>query len=400
MEKSRKILIFSTAYYPFVGGAEVAIKEITDRLKGDFEFDLITAKMDSNLPTIEKIGNVLVHRVGLGYKTFDKLWLALFGSKKASKLHKEKKYDLAWSMMASQASIATAKFKIKNPEVKLVLTMQEGDEEEHLKRYAFDSDFLYQLFIRPLHLLVFKKADFGTAISNYLIERMRKNGMTVPIKLIPNGVDIKSFKLEAFSLEERRKIRAELGLKEKDVALITTSRLVAKNGVGDAIEALKFLPENIKFVILGDGELKEKLQKLAKDIGVSKMVIFKGYVSHNEIPKYLKACDIFVRASLSEGMGNSFLEAMAAKLPVIGTPVGGIVDFLYDPSFQAGTDQTGYFCKPGNPQSVAEAVKRVISDENKSQVIENAYNMVLEKYDWGLIAKRTKEFFCKFDIFS
>ena len=158
----QKILIFSTAYCPFVGGAEVAVKEITDRIV-DTQFDLITAKLDRKLPSIEKIGNINVYRVGFGFKTLDKLWLALFGHRKAAKLYKEKKYDVVWSMMASQASIAAAKFKIKESKPKLILTMQEGDEEEHLKRYVLGVNFLYRWLIKPLHLLVFQKADFGTA---------------------------------------------------------------------------------------------------------------------------------------------------------------------------------------------------------------------------------------------
>src|SRR3989344_6357444 len=60
----KKILIFSLAYYPnAVGGAEVAIKEKTDRMP-DIEFHMITLRFDSTLPLVEKVGNVLVHRIG------------------------------------------------------------------------------------------------------------------------------------------------------------------------------------------------------------------------------------------------------------------------------------------------------------------------------------------------
>jgi glycosyltransferase involved in cell wall biosynthesis len=184
-------------------------------------------------------------------------------------------------------------------------------------------------------------------------------------------------------------------LKEKDIALITTSRLTIKNGIGDVIKALPKLPENIKFIIFGEGELESELKKLARNLGlstetavVSDRVIFKGFVPHAEMPKYLKACDIFIRASLSEGFGNSFIEAMACKMPVIATPVGGIVDFLKE-------NGTGYFCEPQNPESIIKAVEKVISDPNKNQIIENAYNMVKEKYDWNLITKQITEVFNK-----
>ena len=60
-----RILIFSTAYFPLVGGAEVAVKEITDRLS-ELEFVMLTAKLKPELPNIEKIGNVEVHRIGKG----------------------------------------------------------------------------------------------------------------------------------------------------------------------------------------------------------------------------------------------------------------------------------------------------------------------------------------------
>ena len=57
MDNKKKILIFSTTYHPFVGGAEVAVKEITDRLGDEYDFDMVTLKFDRNLPDYEKIGN-------------------------------------------------------------------------------------------------------------------------------------------------------------------------------------------------------------------------------------------------------------------------------------------------------------------------------------------------------
>ena len=60
-----KILIFSLAYQPFVGGAEVAIKEITDRLGGEFDFDMITANLDGRQKEFEHLGNINVYRISL-----------------------------------------------------------------------------------------------------------------------------------------------------------------------------------------------------------------------------------------------------------------------------------------------------------------------------------------------
>jgi glycosyltransferase involved in cell wall biosynthesis len=381
VEKTKKILIFSTAYYPFVGGAEVAVKEITDRIS-DTQFDLITAKFKRSLPKFEKIGNVNVYRLGVDVSILDKLFLPFCGALFALKLNKKNHYDFFWCIMATFASGAAYianKISFEKP-VPIILTLQEGDSEEHFKKRWFG-------LIDSSWALALKNTKILTVISSYLGNRAREFGYQGEIKIIPNGVDVNKFKSELLK-EEKIKIRKELGLKENDIALITASRLVLKNGVGDVIKALPKLEQNIKFVILGEGGLKEKLQKLAKDLGVSERVIFKGFVSHNEMPKYLKACDIFIRPSLSEGMGNSFIEAMAARISVIATPVGGITDFVKE-------NETGYFCEPENPESIAEVVKKVISDPNKNKIIENAYSMVLEKYDWDKIAGSMKEIFYK-----
>jgi glycosyltransferase involved in cell wall biosynthesis len=114
--------------------------------------------------------------------------------------------------------------------------------------------------------------------------------------------------------------------------------------------------------------------------GVEERVLFLGHVPHAEMPKYLKISDIFIRPSLSEGMGNSFIEAMCAGLPVIATSVGGIPDFLKD-------RETGLFCEVGNPESIAERIKELIGDPMlKEKLVLNSQKMVREKYDWSLVA--------------
>lgn len=379
MRKSSKILIFSTAYYPFVGGAEVAIKEITDRIS-DIQFDLITAKLSPNLPSTEKIGNVNVHRIGLGLPLLDKLLLPFCGAVVTLSLNRKNNYDYFWCVMASFASGAAyianiLRFWKPNP---VILTLQEGDSEEHFR-------FRWFGLINLSWKLALKNSKILTAISSYLAGRARKFGYKGEINVIPNGVDVNKFKIE-ISKEDRTRIRERLKIKENDIILITTSRLVEKNGIGDVIKALTKISANIKFLIFGDGKLKPKLQNLAQTLNVSDRVNFLGHVSHDELTKYLKSCDIFIRPSLSEGMGNSFIEAMAAGIPVIATPVGGIVDFLQE-------EETGYFCRPQNPENIARTVEKVISDSDRDRIIKNAREMVLEKYDWNKIVDQMRKVF-------
>jgi glycosyltransferase involved in cell wall biosynthesis len=101
----------------------------------------------------------------------------------------------------------------------------------------------------------------------------------------------------------------------------------------------------------------------------------------------LKISDVFVRPSLSEGLGNAFLEAMAASIPVIGTPVGGIPDFLKD-------EETGLFCEVGNPEDIAQKIEKLVFDDSlRKRIIENGLELVKEKYDWGFIAAQYIELY-------
>ncbi len=411
MENPKKILIFSTAYYPkFVGGAEVAVKEITDKLSpNEYEFHLITLRLDKHLPKEEKIGNIFVYRIGFVGKMkesadslkfplhYNKYLFPFLSAYKALQLLKTHYFSLNWAIMANYSGFGALFFKLLKPKIPFLLTLQEGDpinyiENESLQVGSGSFKISVGFFMYPIFKMIFKKANTIQAISNYLAEWGKKMGFKNEPVVVPNGVNVEKFKIELLR-DERLRIRGEIGLKDQDIGLITTSRLVIKNGVGDVIKALPKLTENIKFVIFGEGYLEKELKNLAKKLDVSNRVIFKGFVSHDEMPKYLKTCDIFIRPSLSEGFGNSFIEAMACKIPVIATPVGGIVDFLADdPSTPLGA-RTGYFCQPENLESIVEAIKRVIDDPQKNSIIENAYNMVLEKYDWNLIASQMKEIF-------
>ena len=402
--KAKKILIFSTAYFPFVGGAEVAVKAITDRIS-DIEFSMITARMDFKLPKFERLGHIDVYRVGIGWPIFDKLWLAFRGAGVAQKLHKKNRYDAIWSIMASFGGLAARVFKKKNPDIKFLLTLQEGDNLVEVERKV--------RLIRRWFKNIFTSADYIQAISNYLADWAKKMGAVCPIEVVPNGVNIKKFSIDDFRLTIND-FKRKLGIGEDEKVVITVSRLVKKNGVEDLIEAISQLspPRRdpvhykynkvagqitnyklpVKLLICGDGEERQKLEVRSKKLGISDKVKFMGFVPPAELPKYYAIADVFCRPSLSEGLGNVFLEAMAAGVPVIATPVGGIPDFLKN-------GETGLFCHVRNPESIAEKIKWILDEKNKEEVarvVANAREMVGRKYDWEIIAEKMEKIFMGF----
>jgi len=395
----KKVFIFSLNYYPrFIGGAEVAIKEITDRLPPEeIEFHMVTLRLDSSLPKVEWVGNVLVHRIGFTAKNpsmkdleqfplhLNKHLYQLLAAWKAHQLHQANRYDGVWAMMAHSCGIPAGLFKRFHPGVKYLLTLQEGDPPEQIERTLRPA--------WPLFKAAFVRADALQAISNFLLAWGKRMGFSGQGHVIPNAVDTAHFE-QAYSAEEIARMQETLGKSPGDVLIVTTSRLVHKNAIDDVIRALPLLPKNVAFIIYGIGPDEDTLKALAAKLGVEDRARFMGQIGHEEMPLALAACDLFIRASRSEGMGNSFVEAMAAGLPVIATQEGGIADFLFDAKRNPDTQTTGWAVDKDSPEQIAAAVAEILADkEQASKVTRQARAMVHGRYEWDIVAKDMKALF-------
>ncbi|MEK7505360.1 MAG: glycosyltransferase family 4 protein, partial [Patescibacteria group bacterium] len=243
----------------------------------------------------------------------------------------------------------------------------------------------------PLFKRGFTKASIVQVISTFLGRWARRRNFTGPLEVIPNGVDTGKF-AKNYPQADIDEIKTKLGKRMGDVFLITTSRLVHKNAVDDVIKAMSLIPRNVRFIVGGIGPDEEKLKKLALDTKVSDRVEFLGQLSHQDMPLYLKASDIFIRPSRSEGMGNSFVEAMAAGLPVIATQEGGIADFLFDRKRNPDKPTTGWAVSKDSPGEIAEGVKDIMDNPERTHAVAaTAWALVMEKYGWDLIANDMKE---------
>lgn len=382
---SKKILIFSLLYLPeYVGGAEIAVDQITKQkeLEG-YEFHMIT--LGGFTQESRKVGSITVHYTGLLGKgfvlfTISKFLFILTCVWKYLSLQKKHVFDAIWPIMASYAGLAAFLVKVLKPKQKLLLTIQEGDTIRHIMKRAWLS--------WPMYKGLFVKADSIQVISKFLeqfsLDILNKQ-KDEKIVVIPNGVDVDIFS-KKITDDQRKHIRKEYGFVDADIVIVTTSRLTKKNGVDTLIETLKLLPEEYKLMIIGAGEDEFTLKKLVEHEKLFSRVIFVGRKKYEELYAYLGSSDVFARLSRSEGFGNSFIEAMVTGLPVVGTSVGGIVDFLQD-------GVTGYIAEPDNPESAKQAILRA-SLKDKS-VIEAGVKTVQDRYTWSNVAKQFDNLFKK-----
>lgn len=381
----KRILIFSLAYYPsHVSGAEVAIKEITDRIDvTDIEFHLITLRFERNDLSEEKIGNVMVYRVGKSGSYVSKTLFPITAALKACSLHKQYSFSAAWAMMTYML-LPVVVLRLLGVRIPHILTLQDGDPYERVFKRIHILPFL------PFLNWGFRSARVIQVISTYLATWPTKRGFQGKVILIPNGASLPS--AQEYPREELEELKRQVGKREDEIFLVSVSRLVHQKAIDTIIRALPLLPSHIRLLVVGDGEERENLKALARELGVLERTIFAGNVDRTMTAKYRKISDIFVLPSRSEGQGISFLSTMVSGLPIIATQEGGIADFLFDSKRNPDKETTGWAVDKDSPEQIAEAVKDILAHPEKARkVTETAKQLALEKYDWDSIARAMRE---------
>jgi glycosyltransferase involved in cell wall biosynthesis len=375
MNHERSVLVFSIAYEPYVGGAEVAIREIAARSAR--KFAVVTMRFSHTDAKREMVANVDVIRVGPMWLPASIRKIVFMPLAVIAGWRMRRRVSFAWGMMANYAGLAAWMFS-KVTGKRLLLTLQEGDDMDALLRRR--SVRLMMLAFKDL----FARAHRIQCISNYLCDFAARFAAREKISLVPNGVDLERFSIDDIATT-RSASREELGLKPDAKMLVTSSRLVTKNGIDRVIRALPLM-EGVEFAIFGEGPDESSLRSLALSLGVADRVHFLGFRAHADLPRLLAVGDAFVRLSRTEGLGNSFIEAMAMGLPVACTAVGGIVDFARD-------SDTAVVCvSPDDATITARDLMRALGDTAEAIAV-RGQKVARDTYGWdGVVTAMEKEF--------
>lgn len=174
---------------------------------------------------------------------------------------------------------------------------------------------------------------------------------------IPNGKDWSE--LESKLNKEQAKER--IGLSSNDFVIGCVARLYKFKGQEYAISAMPYIlkeNKNAKLVLVGNGDMLNELQQLAKELDVENAVVFLG--ERKDVPDILKGFDLFVFPSLREGLPGALMEAMAAGLPVIATDIDGNKELVEN-------QKNGILIKPKDRKEISEKVNMLINNPDLAQ---------------------------------
>ncbi len=185
---------------------------------------------------------------------------------------------------------------------------------------------------------------------------VRDYGLHDRYSVIPTGTD-----LEPFLNADGKALRAEKGWQDETV-LISVGRLAPEKNWDTLIRAFAKACEkhpDIRLVLIGDGAARQSLETLSSELGIADRVTFTGAVPFEDIPRYLKAADLFAFASVTETQGLVTIEAMAAGLPVVAVEGPGTSDIIEH-------GKQGFLVK-NDPDALAKGINKLLSDSQRIQ---------------------------------
>jgi colanic acid/amylovoran biosynthesis glycosyltransferase len=231
-----------------------------------------------------------------------------------------------------------------------------------------------KLYGKNVYKPLFKNGDWFTSNTKFTAETARELGCPPEkISILPVGLDVPLYSFEPRYLNP-----------DEPVKIITVARLVEKKGIEYAIAAvakvLKTYP-NIIYKIVGEGHLREPLEKLIAELGVSEKVHLLGWMTQDEVRKLYADSHIFILSSVTaadgdkEGQGLVLQEAQAMGLPVLSTLHNGIPDGVLD-------GESGFLVPEKDADASAEKLTYLIENpENWPEMGLAGRKFVEERYD-------------------
>ena len=227
--------------------------------------------------------------------------------------------------------------------------------------------YVYQNgFLNSFYILCEKFAALFTGRLISVCETMARKaiivGVAKPEKFmtIYSGIELDGFLNSGISISEKQK---ELNLDPSARVVGSISRLFDLKGHNYLLEAasrvVEVLPET-KFLLVGDGILRERLMRQAEDLKMRDNIIFTGLVERKEVPKLISVMDMVVHTSLREGLPRVLPEALAMAKPVIAFEIDGIAEIIRD-------GENGYLIPPKDSEKLAQSIIHLLNDREKAR---------------------------------
>lgn len=225
-----------------------------------------------------------------------------------------------------------------------------------------------------------KGADVFLAVSNCVRDVLADGGVPQnKIRLVHDGIDLSKFD----RVRENAYVKAEFGIDAGAPVVGNVAALAPYKSQVDIIRAAPIVRDRyprVKFLIVGEGKLREHLQSLIDEMGLAGTVVLTGF--RDDPLEIMSTFACFVLSSYLEGLGTSVMDAQAMGIPVVATDAGGIPDIVED-------GVTGLLTPARDPQALARAILRVLDDPHVGQGLAAKALAISRGYDYRHMVYKT-----------
>jgi glycosyltransferase involved in cell wall biosynthesis len=226
---------------------------------------------------------------------------------------------------------------------------------------------------RSIEALLARRSDCLIGVSQATVDDLVRLGVapSTKFRVVPLGLDLEPF--ARVEVAERSRLRAELGIGEDEVVATFVGRVVPIKRVDLLLRAAALARRRVplRLLVVGDGELRPRLEAQARELGIADVVSFLGY--RRDLPAIATASDVAVLTSANEGTPVSLIEAAAVGRPAVATDVGGVAEVV--------TPETGLLVPSNDAEAFAAALVGLASDpELRARLGAGARERALRRY--------------------
>jgi glycosyltransferase involved in cell wall biosynthesis len=355
---------------PIGGGAGKAHFCLLNEYAGNEELviDVLTSAPEPGFTTEKLAENITIYKAGVHKKNLHFWrrievveWL-MKADIHYKRLLRRNKYDLVHAFFGFPTGWLCYRTRNKLP---YIISLRGSDVPGRHARLVLE----YKL-LGPLFKAIWTNANLLVACSEGLRQRALRFLSSASIDVIPNGVELDRF--NPVQKKERKDV----------LRLLTVGRLSVTKRVEMLIEAVERLDRDghsVRFAIVGGGGMEKQVRQMVIQKGLSHIIDVTGRVATENMPDLYNSSDIFISASMQEGMSNAMLEAMASGLPIITTQCEGVEELMAD---------NGIVVEQADAASIAEAIVNLAQDGESYERMCIAARRQAETFSWQSVAKQ------------
>ncbi len=392
-----KILMLNYEFPPMGGGGGQAHLALLRQYaqKSDLHVEVLTSAPEPGFSTEQFAPNIRIHKIGIHKKDLHLwrrgeiiVWLAKAGSF-YRRLIGQEKYDLVHAFFGFPTGWLCYRTAQRLP---YIISLRGSDVPGANARLKLDYKILGPLVFKP----IWQRAAALVACSAGLKARALQFLPSAQIQVICNGVDLERFHPAQTNADGRVGLAPpEFGGRAESVGqapphnaqtdvlrLLTVGRLSVTKRLPLLLEMVELLCDRgrkVHLTVVGGGALEAELRRSLGERNLREVVTLLGRREGSEMPDIYRQHDLFVSASMQEGMSNAMLEAMASGLPIVTTRCEGVDELIAD---------NGVVVDDSRPETLAAALQRLAGDRAVLKAMSVAARKKAETFGWDRVARQ------------